>query len=164
MKELIELRTFCELEIEKANGKLYSNEPPIYLSTEIQLHERVEAFSEVIERLDLILNNSVVKPCERRSPTDETFSGCKPPDERQNPQEEKSECSEDCHNSAIKVLFVMIDYSFFPIISRRASSWILPFVLRLCVCLPLAQGFNLPTNLMGQIAQNCCYTLARLIK
>ena len=25
-------------------------------------------------------------------------------------------------------------------------------VLRLCVCLPLAQGFNLPTNLMGQIA------------
>ncbi len=103
MEELIELRTFCELEIEKANGKLYSNEPPIYLSTEIQLHERVEAFSEVIERLDLILNNSVVKPCERRSPTDETFSGCKPPDERQNPQEEKSECSEDCHNSAIKL-------------------------------------------------------------
>jgi len=36
-------------------------------------------------------------------------------------------------------------------------------VLRLCVCLPLAQGFNLTTNLMGQIAQNRCYTLARLI-
>lgn len=30
-------------------------------------------------------------------------------------------------------------------------------VSRLCVCLPLAQGFNLPTNLMGQIAQNRCY-------
>jgi hypothetical protein len=29
-------------------------------------------------------------------------------------------------------------------------------VLRLCVCLPLAQGFNLTTNLMGQIAQNRC--------
>jgi len=29
-------------------------------------------------------------------------------------------------------------------------------VLRLCVCLPLAQDFNLPTNLMGQIAQNRC--------
>jgi len=29
--------------------------------------------------------------------------------------------------------------------------------LRLCVCLPLAQGFNLTTNLMGQIAQNRCY-------
>lgn len=34
------------------------------------------------------LNNSVVKPSERRSPTDESFSGCKPPDERQNPQED----------------------------------------------------------------------------
>jgi hypothetical protein len=30
-------------------------------------------------------------------------------------------------------------------------------VLRLCVCLPLAQGFNLMINLMGQIAQNRCY-------
>ena len=34
-------------------------------------------------------------------------------------------------------------------------------VLRLCVCLPLAQGFKLPQMLMGQIAQNRCYTLAR---
>jgi hypothetical protein len=33
-------------------------------------------------------------------------------------------------------------------------------VLRLCVCLPLAQCFNLRTNLMGQIAQNRCYKLA----
>jgi len=33
-------------------------------------------------------------------------------------------------------------------------------VLRLCVCLPLAQGLNLTTNLMGQIAQNRCYKLA----
>jgi len=32
-------------------------------------------------------------------------------------------------------------------------------VLRLCVCLPLAQGFNLTINLMGQIAQNRCYLL-----
>lgn len=32
--------------------------------------------------------------------------------------------------------------------------------LRLCVCLPLAQGFNLTTNFMGQIAQNRCYKLA----
>jgi len=38
-----------------------------------------------------------------------------------------------------------------------------PNVLRLCVCLPLAQGFNLPTNLMGQIAQNRCYTLGGII-
>jgi hypothetical protein len=37
-------------------------------------------------------------------------------------------------------------------------------VLRLCVCLPLAQSFKLPQMLMGQIAQNRCYTLARLIK
>lgn len=95
MEELIKLKTFCELEIEKANGKLYSNEPPIYLSTEIQLHERVEAFSEVIKQLDLILNNSVVKPSERRSPTDEAFDGVSRPNERQNPQEKKSESNEN---------------------------------------------------------------------
>ena len=35
-------------------------------------------------------------------------------------------------------------------------------VLRLCVCLPLAQSFNLTTNLMGQIAQNRCYLLGGL--
>jgi hypothetical protein len=35
-------------------------------------------------------------------------------------------------------------------------------VLWLCVCLPLAQGFNLTTNLMGQIAQNRCYLLGGL--
>jgi len=34
-------------------------------------------------------------------------------------------------------------------------------VLRLCVCLPLAQAFNLPQMLMGQIAQNRCYKLVR---
>ena len=33
-------------------------------------------------------------------------------------------------------------------------------VLGLCVCLPLAQCFNLTTNFMGQIAQNRCYKLA----
>jgi len=32
--------------------------------------------------------------------------------------------------------------------------------LRLCVCLPLAQCFNLTTNFIGQIAQNRCYKLA----
>jgi len=36
-------------------------------------------------------------------------------------------------------------------------------VLGLCVCLPLAQSFKLPQMLMGQIAQNRCYTLARII-
>jgi hypothetical protein len=36
-------------------------------------------------------------------------------------------------------------------------------VLRLCVCLPLAQSFKLPQMLMGQIAQNRCYKLVRLI-
>jgi len=35
--------------------------------------------------------------------------------------------------------------------------------LRLCVCLPLAQGFKLPQMLMGQIAQNRCYRLLRII-
>jgi hypothetical protein len=36
-------------------------------------------------------------------------------------------------------------------------------VLRLCVCLPLAQCLNLTTNLMGQIAQKRCYKLAAVI-
>jgi hypothetical protein len=36
-------------------------------------------------------------------------------------------------------------------------------VLRLCVCLPLTQCFNLPKMLMGQIAQNRCYTLGGII-
>jgi len=36
-------------------------------------------------------------------------------------------------------------------------------VLRLCVCLPLAQCFKLPQMLMGQIAQNRCYKLAAVI-
>jgi len=35
--------------------------------------------------------------------------------------------------------------------------------LGLCVCLPLAQGFKFTKNVDGQIAQNRCYTLARLI-
>jgi len=35
-------------------------------------------------------------------------------------------------------------------------------ILRLCVCLPLAQCFKLTTNLMGQIAQNRCYLLGGL--
>jgi len=41
------------------------------------------------------------------------------------------------------------------------ANGITPNGLRLCVCLPIAQGFKLPTNLIGQIAQNRCYTLAR---
>jgi hypothetical protein len=36
---------------------------------------------------------------------------------------------------------------------------ITPNDLRLGVCLPLAQGFNLTTNLMGQIAQNHSYVV-----
>jgi len=33
-------------------------------------------------------------------------------------------------------------------------------VLRLCVCLPLAQCSNLAQKFIGQIAQNRCYKLA----
>ena len=77
MQELIELRTFCEQEKEKANEryKYYSK----FVRHDLEKGKfkgRKFAFSSVIERLDLILNNSVVKPSERRSPTDETFSGC----------------------------------------------------------------------------------------
>jgi len=40
---------------------------------------------------------------------------------------------------------------------RNGVEPIAPNVLRLCVCLPLAQSFKLPQMLMGQIAQNRCY-------
>jgi hypothetical protein len=49
----------------------------------------------------------------------------------------------------MKILSVRLVYG-------RRSLGIAPNALRLCVCLPLAQCFNLTTNLMGQIAQNRC--------
>lgn len=53
------------------------------------------AFSDIIERLDLILNNSCVKPSERRSPTNETFSGCKPPDRKAKSTDDKDKCDHE---------------------------------------------------------------------
>jgi len=89
MQELIELRTFIENKQKQAQERHihYVNK-----KNKQGYHATVgydSACLDIIEQLDLILNNSVVKPSERRSPTDETFSGCKPPDERQNPQEYK---------------------------------------------------------------------------
>lgn len=92
MEELIKLREYCELEKEKATkaknievenkrGWAVSN----YMGQEL-------AFSGIIEYCDLILNNSVVKPSERRSPTDESFSGCKPPERKAKSTEENLEC------------------------------------------------------------------------
>jgi hypothetical protein len=96
MEELIELREYVVKEKEKASSLIKFTKAIDPESVWIKANKRAElAFSDIIERLDLILNNSVVKPSERRSPTDENFSGCKPPDERQNPQEEKSECSDN---------------------------------------------------------------------
>jgi hypothetical protein len=88
MEELIELREYVVKEKEKASSLIKFTKAIDPESVWIKANKRAElAFSDIIERLDLILNNSVVKPSERRSPTDENFSGCKPPDERQNPQE-----------------------------------------------------------------------------
>lgn len=93
MQELIELRTFIENKQKQAQERHihYVNK-----KNKQGYHATVgydSACLDIIEQLDLILNNSVVKPSERRSPTDETFSGCKPPDERQNPQEKILACT-----------------------------------------------------------------------
>jgi hypothetical protein len=89
MEELIKLRELRSKEKEKASSLIKFTKAIDPESVWIKANKRAElAFSDIIERLDLILNNSVVKPSERRSPTDENFSGCKPPDERQNPQED----------------------------------------------------------------------------
>lgn len=83
MEELIKLREFCFTEKEKAYQKGYRS-ALWTLSKPVTIRQRgkVTAFSAVIKQLDLILNNSCVKPCERRSPTDETFNGCKPPERK----------------------------------------------------------------------------------
>lgn len=93
MQELIKLRTFCAKEKEYAisrTGK-YSITPMSKRDLKLYYKGEEKAYSSIIGKLDLILNNSVVKPTERRSPTDESFGGCKPPDERQNPPSEKVE-------------------------------------------------------------------------
>ncbi len=90
MEELIKLREYCVTEKEKAYQKGYHS--TLWTLTKpvtIRQRGKVTAFSAVIKQLDLILNNSVVKPSERRSPTDETFDGVSRPNERQNPQEYK---------------------------------------------------------------------------
>lgn len=94
MQELIELRTFIEQYGKDVNGASEVYSKCNYPMESVHFYGRYVASLEIIKQLDLILNNSVVKPSERRSPTDETFSGCKPPDERQNPQEDFLAC--DC--------------------------------------------------------------------
>lgn len=95
MKELIELKKHYEQELKKAEADTSLLNPSVPIVNQFWIASRTAAFLEFVERLDLILNNSVVKPSERRSPTDETFSGCKPPDERQNPQEDFLDCECD---------------------------------------------------------------------
>lgn len=99
MEKLIKLKNIYKQKVENATYKAGGSFYEINGSEMVNAYYQGQsvAFSEFIEQLDLILNNSVVKPSERRSPTDETFSGCKPPDERQNPQEEKSECTKEYH-------------------------------------------------------------------
>jgi hypothetical protein len=92
MEKLIELRQYIVEEKEQAFKREFaykeiSNETGRVASIGYQT-----ACSDIIEQLDLILNNSVVKPSERRSPTDESFSGCKPPERKAKSTEENLEC------------------------------------------------------------------------
>jgi len=90
MNELDLIKQFCEKQITNAERRIER------LNKQINRHPHLTymysgeraAFVKVIKEVQQILKYSVVKPSERRSPTDELFNGCKPPDERQNPQEE----------------------------------------------------------------------------
>lgn len=93
MQELIELREYIVKKKEKAINLKKISKSIDRDSVWVTANELAElAFSDIIERLDLILNNSVVKPSESRSPTDETFSGCKPPERKAKSTEDKDKC------------------------------------------------------------------------
>jgi len=92
MEKLIELRTFIENKKKQAlerqsHYKAKNNKQGYHATVGYD-----SACLDIIEQLDLILNNSVVKPSERRSPTDETFSGCKPPERKAKSTEDKDKC------------------------------------------------------------------------
>jgi len=92
MEKLIELRKIIELKKEKAEEQYFEAIDKKLVGASNILEIRINAFSEVINECYLILNNSVVKPSERRSPTDESFSGCKPPERKAKSTEENLEC------------------------------------------------------------------------
>jgi hypothetical protein len=97
MEELIKLREFCFTEQEKAIvdfKKLIQKQNLNHFYT--WYVSRGQAFSEVIEQLDLILNNSCVKPLDSRSPEGQGYQvGVSRPTERQNPQEDFLDCECD---------------------------------------------------------------------
>lgn len=92
MKELIELKKHYEQELKKAEADTSLLNPSVPIVNQFWIASRTAAFLEFVERLDLILNNSVVKPSERRSPTDESFNGCKPPERKAKSTEDKDKC------------------------------------------------------------------------
>lgn len=82
MKELIEIRDILKQNLENAeiDHRIYERRKD-YHKSRYYLGE-LTAFSVVIDMLENRLNNSCVKPHERRSPTDESFIGCKPPERK----------------------------------------------------------------------------------
>ena len=93
MQELIELKKYYEQRVENVKFKndMLKSCWHLFPKERVDLIE-IKTFSEFIEKLDLILNNSVVKPSERQSPTDESFSGCKPPERKAKSTEDKDKC------------------------------------------------------------------------
>jgi len=68
MQELIELKEYYETLLEKT---IQAKPLSMLSGTQSQksaINERILVFSEFIEKLDLILNNSCVKPLDSRSP------------------------------------------------------------------------------------------------
>jgi len=90
MEELIKLRTFCEQEKEKAYRSGYRCDPCLLTRPlTIRCRGRFAAFSAVIEQLNLILNNSCVKPLDSRSPEGQGCqAGVSRPNDSQNPNSE----------------------------------------------------------------------------
>ena len=89
MEKLIKLKTFCELEIEKASKEIrYNNWRKV---ERVSMYHRIRqsAFSDIIDYLDLILNNSCVKPLDSRSPEGQGCqAGVSRPNDSQNPNSE----------------------------------------------------------------------------
>ena len=91
MEKLIELRTFCVKAKSNAGRKadLYRDDKHKIKEFSYQ-SGRYFAFDSLIKKLDLILNNSCVKPTDSRSPEGQgKQSGVSRPNDSQNPTDEQ---------------------------------------------------------------------------
>lgn len=90
MKEIEELRNYCYKEKEKAYQKGYHSVIwTLCKPVTIKQRGRVDAFSVIIKRLDLILKNSVINPTDSRSPEGQGYqSDVIRPNDSQNPSDE----------------------------------------------------------------------------